>query len=244
LSILSFSRIVPRGARNKPLENVHWRCQHFRVEADWIGIMPYQVKAGSLIIVATNSAEALKIFDSLQACSDEPVVVRDMDGIDIDPERFRSTMAELSEWDRRRDATLMFHGGHDIQDTAKRIYLPWATEGLSETKAAWKLAEVRSAQDEIGSLPTWSIQRLTSAFSAETDAAVTQTDVHSWAPERTSVMCDAIRQPSNPVDTEIDSKGQQADWRKQSNAAQQKDRLEWMIVAFFSRRNRSSRGKR
>jgi hypothetical protein len=59
--------------------------------------MAYQVKAGSLIIVATNSAEALKIFDSLQACSDEPVVVRDMDGIDIDPERFRSTMAELSE---------------------------------------------------------------------------------------------------------------------------------------------------
>jgi hypothetical protein len=33
----------------------------------------------------------------LEACSDEPVVVRDMDGIDIDPERFRSTMAELSE---------------------------------------------------------------------------------------------------------------------------------------------------
>jgi hypothetical protein len=59
--------------------------------------MAYQIKAGSLIIVATNSAEALKIFDSLQASSEEPVVMRDMDGIDVDPERFRSTMAQLSE---------------------------------------------------------------------------------------------------------------------------------------------------
>jgi hypothetical protein len=59
--------------------------------------MAYQIKAGSLIIVATNSAEALKIFDALQATSEEPVVMRDMDGIDVDPERFRSTMAQLSE---------------------------------------------------------------------------------------------------------------------------------------------------
>jgi hypothetical protein len=34
LSSLSFSRIVPHGVRNKPLENLRRRCQHFRIDAD------------------------------------------------------------------------------------------------------------------------------------------------------------------------------------------------------------------
>ena len=52
--------------------------------------MPYQVKAGSLTIVAINSAEALRVFESLSTYSDERVCIRDMDGFEIDPERIRS----------------------------------------------------------------------------------------------------------------------------------------------------------
>jgi hypothetical protein len=52
--------------------------------------MAYQVKAGSLTIVAINSAEALRVFESLRAHCDEPVSIRDMDGLEIDPERIRS----------------------------------------------------------------------------------------------------------------------------------------------------------
>ena len=52
--------------------------------------MPYQVKAGSLTIVAINSAEALRVFESLSVDCDERVSIRDMDGFEIDPERIRS----------------------------------------------------------------------------------------------------------------------------------------------------------
>jgi hypothetical protein len=55
--------------------------------------MPFQVKVGSLVIVATNSAEALRVFDSLKSYAegDDPVFIRDMDGIDIDPQLLRPT---------------------------------------------------------------------------------------------------------------------------------------------------------
>ncbi len=59
--------------------------------------MAYQVKAGSLIIVASNPAEALKIVEAVQAGCDDVVVVRDMDGVVVDPERLRSTMAQPGE---------------------------------------------------------------------------------------------------------------------------------------------------
>ena len=59
--------------------------------------MAYLVKAGSLTIVAANSAEALKIVEVLQAGCDDAVVVRDMDGVAVDPERFRSLMAQPGE---------------------------------------------------------------------------------------------------------------------------------------------------
>ena len=51
--------------------------------------MPFQVKAGSLILVAMNSVEALRVFDSLSKDSEEPVYIRDMEGVEIDPERLR-----------------------------------------------------------------------------------------------------------------------------------------------------------
>jgi hypothetical protein len=52
--------------------------------------MPYQVRAGSLTIVAINSAEALRVFEALSTHCDEHVSIRDMDGLEIDPERIRS----------------------------------------------------------------------------------------------------------------------------------------------------------
>jgi hypothetical protein len=55
--------------------------------------MAYQVKAGSLIIVARNPTEVLKLVEALQAGCDDPVFVRDMDGVAIDLERFRSATA-------------------------------------------------------------------------------------------------------------------------------------------------------
>jgi hypothetical protein len=55
--------------------------------------MAFQIKVGSLVIVATNSAEALRVFDSLKSYAegDDPVFIRDMDGIDIDPQLLRPT---------------------------------------------------------------------------------------------------------------------------------------------------------
>jgi hypothetical protein len=55
--------------------------------------MPFQIKVGSLVIVATNPAEALRLFDSLKSYAegDDPVLIRDMHGIDIDPQRLRPT---------------------------------------------------------------------------------------------------------------------------------------------------------
>jgi hypothetical protein len=59
--------------------------------------MPFQVKAGSLIIVATNSAEALKLFDSLNSQADERVFIRDMNGVDIDPDFIRPILEAREE---------------------------------------------------------------------------------------------------------------------------------------------------
>ena len=54
--------------------------------------MAFQIKVGSLVIVATNSAEALRLLSlKSYAEGDDPVVIRDMDGIDIDPQRLRPT---------------------------------------------------------------------------------------------------------------------------------------------------------
>jgi hypothetical protein len=58
--------------------------------------MPYQVRTGALTIVATNSVEALRVFDSLTADTEEPVFIRDMDGVEIDPDRIRC-MSSLPE---------------------------------------------------------------------------------------------------------------------------------------------------
>jgi hypothetical protein len=52
--------------------------------------MPYQVKQGSLVIVVTNSAEALRLFDSMTTHSDEAVLIRDMDGREIDLDVIRT----------------------------------------------------------------------------------------------------------------------------------------------------------
>ena len=51
--------------------------------------MPFQVKAGSLVIVAINSVEAFKVFESLKADTDQPIFIRDMDGFEIDPGRLQ-----------------------------------------------------------------------------------------------------------------------------------------------------------
>jgi hypothetical protein len=59
--------------------------------------MSYLVKAGSLTVVAINSAEALKLADSLSEQTDLPVIICDMDGRDVDPARFRRAIAELGE---------------------------------------------------------------------------------------------------------------------------------------------------
>jgi hypothetical protein len=53
--------------------------------------MPYQVKQGSLVIVVTTSAEALRLFDRMSAYSDEAVLIRDMDGRKIDLDVVRTT---------------------------------------------------------------------------------------------------------------------------------------------------------
>ena len=58
--------------------------------------MPYQIKAGSLTIVATNSIEALRVFESLNRQSEERVYIRDMDGTEIDPDRIKA-LAEPRE---------------------------------------------------------------------------------------------------------------------------------------------------
>lgn len=50
--------------------------------------MPYQVKAGSFLVVAPTLAEAVRLFDSLKGAPDG-VTVRDMEGREIEVERVR-----------------------------------------------------------------------------------------------------------------------------------------------------------
>jgi hypothetical protein len=50
--------------------------------------MPYQVRKGSLIVVAATAKDALVIFDSMEKADSEQVTIRDMDT--VDPECIRS----------------------------------------------------------------------------------------------------------------------------------------------------------
>jgi hypothetical protein len=52
--------------------------------------MPYQVRKGSLIVVAATAKDALVIFDSMEKADSEQVTIRDMDGHTVDPESIRS----------------------------------------------------------------------------------------------------------------------------------------------------------
>jgi hypothetical protein len=56
--------------------------------------MAYQVKKGSLTIVARTSVEATKTFDAMNKSDDEPVVICDMEGREIDPDTLRSAPNE------------------------------------------------------------------------------------------------------------------------------------------------------
>ena len=48
--------------------------------------MPYQVRFGSLTVVATTAREALELFDRMAEGGDAAnVVIRDMDGKRVDP---------------------------------------------------------------------------------------------------------------------------------------------------------------
>jgi hypothetical protein len=49
--------------------------------------MPYQVRKGSLIVVAATAEDALVIFDSMG--NSEQVTIRDIDGHKVDPEAVR-----------------------------------------------------------------------------------------------------------------------------------------------------------
>jgi hypothetical protein len=51
--------------------------------------MPYQVRKGSLIVVATTAEDALVIFDSMEKTDSEQVTIHDMDGHKVDPETIR-----------------------------------------------------------------------------------------------------------------------------------------------------------
>ena len=51
--------------------------------------MPYQVRKGSLIVVAATAEDALVIFDSIEKTDDEQVTIRNMDGRKVDPEALR-----------------------------------------------------------------------------------------------------------------------------------------------------------
>jgi hypothetical protein len=54
-------------------------------------ILPYQVRKGSLIIVAATAEDALVIFDSMEITNNERVTIQDMDGHKVDPETIRSS---------------------------------------------------------------------------------------------------------------------------------------------------------
>lgn len=50
--------------------------------------MPYQVKAGSFLIVAPSLPAALKLYDDMRA-GPEDVSIRDMEGREIDVDELR-----------------------------------------------------------------------------------------------------------------------------------------------------------
>lgn len=54
--------------------------------------MPDQVRAGSFLVVAPTLSEAIKLFDSLD--DTEGVTIRDMEGREINVDRFRTILNE------------------------------------------------------------------------------------------------------------------------------------------------------
>ena len=53
-------------------------------------ILPYQVRKGSLIIVAATAQDALVIFDSMEKTDNEQATIQDMDGHKVAPETLRA----------------------------------------------------------------------------------------------------------------------------------------------------------
>jgi hypothetical protein len=56
--------------------------------------MAYQVKAGSLTVVAPTSVAALKLFDEFKRTAEGEVFIRDMDGRTVDPDALRAMITD------------------------------------------------------------------------------------------------------------------------------------------------------
>ena len=51
--------------------------------------MPYQVEAGSLLVVVATDREAIEMFDRLVGDGGQKAIVRDMRGVELDVNRLR-----------------------------------------------------------------------------------------------------------------------------------------------------------
>jgi hypothetical protein len=52
--------------------------------------MPYQVEAGSLLVVVATDREAIEMFDRLVEDGGQKAIVRDMRGVELDVNRLRA----------------------------------------------------------------------------------------------------------------------------------------------------------
>ena len=52
--------------------------------------MPYQVEAGSLLVVVATDREAIEMFDRLVEDGGPQAIVRDMRGVELDVNRLRA----------------------------------------------------------------------------------------------------------------------------------------------------------
>jgi hypothetical protein len=52
--------------------------------------MPYQVEAGSLLVVVATDREAIEMFDRLVGDGGQKAIVRDMRGVELDVNRLRA----------------------------------------------------------------------------------------------------------------------------------------------------------
>jgi hypothetical protein len=59
--------------------------------------MPYQVKSGSLTIVAATLVAALAVLDDMTRTAADEVLICDMDGHRIDPALLRSAIADAND---------------------------------------------------------------------------------------------------------------------------------------------------